>query len=61
MVISRSQAGRLWAIAYKELGLQEREVRTVFLEFGVTSTTMIAVNDYDKVIGRLKDYANARF
>lgn len=51
----------MWAIAYKELGLREREVRAVFLEFGVTSTTMIVVSDYDKVISRLKEYADANF
>ncbi|MEH1822152.1 MAG: hypothetical protein V7L31_24265 [Nostoc sp.] len=61
MFISQAQASRLWAIAYKELGLREREVRAVFLEFGVTSTTMIVVSDYDKVISRLKEYADANF
>jgi hypothetical protein len=61
MFISQAQAGRLWAIAYKELGLREQEVRAVFLEFGVTSTKLIAVNDYEKVIGRLREYADANF
>lgn len=61
MLISQAQASRLWAIAYKELGLQEREVRAVFQEFGVTSTKMIPSNQYEEVIERLREYADAKF
>lgn len=55
--ISEAQAKRLWAIVKNELKLSENDVRSVLSEFGVEKTAEIAVNDYDKVIQRLKDYA----
>lgn len=61
MHITQAQASRLWAIAYKKLGLTEREVRTVFLEFGVTSTTAIPTDLYEQVIARLRECADAKF
>ncbi|PHJ64996.1 hypothetical protein VF04_04220 [Nostoc linckia z7] len=60
-LITQAQASRLWAIAYKELGLKEKEVRLVFGEFGVTSTTDIPLNQYNQVLQRLKEYADVEF
>ncbi len=59
--INQAQASRLWAIAQTELKLQEREVRTVFAEFGVASTTNIQSSDYESVIERLYEYASSQF
>ena len=54
--ISKAQASRLWTIAKNELALSEGDVKSVFAEFNVESTTDISAADYDKVIERLKTF-----
>ncbi|NDJ21007.1 hypothetical protein GS682_04975 [Nostoc sp. B(2019)] len=58
--ITQEQAKRLWAIARNECKLSESEVKTIFTEFKVESTTDILVSQYDKVIERIKNF-NPKF
>lgn len=58
--INQAQASRLWAIAHSH-GLKPREVRVVFAEFGIASTALITMEQYDLIIGRIQEYAAVEF
>jgi len=58
--INQAQASRLWAIAHN-LGLKPSEVRAVFAEFGITSTALITVDQYEAIISKLREYAMVEF
>ncbi len=59
--ISQAQATRLWTIARVELKLQDCEVRAVLAEFGVTSTKFIPAFQYNEIMNRLAQFAEAEF
>ena len=54
--ISQAQAKRLWAIARNERGLSESDVKVIFAEFKIQSTSEILASDYDKVIERIQKF-----
>ncbi len=59
--ISQAQATRLWTIARVEFKLQDCEVRAVLAEFGFTSTKLIPAVQYESIMRRLEQSANAEF
>ncbi len=55
--ITKSQGSRLWAIAKKELGLTDSDLRSILAGFGVEKTLEIPLSKYDAVIESMKNYA----